>query len=305
MVGAGKTSSRFMVPIQTRWAAAGSSTGRRPLSKASKPTPARASWALAHSCPLAFHPAPPMARGSVPSHASPHAPCWAETGPCGSSPASHSWLWSSPSGGPRDQEPVAGNNRAGGHRRRGGGSIPSRLRGRARGGPHGTSGDRPMPSERRAGPGSAAEPRRPTLPGHRPDPRAENATSLYISAQGGVGLLGVLRARQRIHYRPPIFKLDDETEEVEVAIRGWRHQCPTSPPPHRRTRRKHRCSPPLRGGSPPIQGRLLHLAGRLRGVRPRPAWSGRVYDTYFGNPPCGCGAEQLWTTPPRTATAYG
>ena len=36
-----------------RWAAAGSSTRRSPLSKASKPIPALASWRLAHSCPLA------------------------------------------------------------------------------------------------------------------------------------------------------------------------------------------------------------------------------------------------------------
>jgi len=38
---------------QMRCAASGSETERRPLSRASKPTPALANWHLAHSCPLA------------------------------------------------------------------------------------------------------------------------------------------------------------------------------------------------------------------------------------------------------------
>ena len=40
---------------QMRCAAAGSSTQRNPLSRASKPMPALASWHLAHSWPLAQH----------------------------------------------------------------------------------------------------------------------------------------------------------------------------------------------------------------------------------------------------------
>ena len=52
-----KSARRWPAPrrAQMRCAAAGSSTLRNPLSRASKPTPTLASWHLAHSCPLAQH----------------------------------------------------------------------------------------------------------------------------------------------------------------------------------------------------------------------------------------------------------